>query len=124
MITSMKAFNANVKIGICTPTPPPGQDAFGYSYGCGQPQWRYKRNLMRWIYNLITQFDGRTAANIYVVPVSVNIDTVHNMEEAAAAPVNSRSAETVVRQINGVHPGTDGYKQMADVVYYWIKNLA
>ena len=55
------------------------------------------------------------------MPTNVNLDTVNNMSRAAATPVNSQSAITVTRQNNGVHPATDGYEQIADTVWAFLK---
>jgi lysophospholipase L1-like esterase len=123
MITSQKAFNANVKIGIMLPILPSlQQNAFGKNYDNGQTQRRYKRNIHRYTKALITAFGGREAANIYLIPTNVNIDTANNMQTETVA-VNSRNAVEVVRQSNGVHPAAAGYYQMADSVYYALKNI-
>jgi lysophospholipase L1-like esterase len=44
------------------------------------------------------------------------------MQRAAAAPVNSRSTVQVTRQNNGVHPANEGYRQIADSVWAFLKN--
>ncbi|MEN6313255.1 MAG: SGNH/GDSL hydrolase family protein [Clostridiaceae bacterium] len=123
MIASMKTFNASVKIGMMITIPPSyHQDAFGKDYYCGMPQYRYKRNVHRYCKKLIDAYSNREDENIYVIPVNVNLDTEHNMSIETVA-VNSRNSATVVRQSNGVHPETVGYKQMADTVYYALKNI-
>lgn len=123
--TSILAFNSNIKIGICIPVPPPKhQDAFGQSYGCGQTKWRYKRTLLRFGKALMNKFyTGSTYTNTYIVPINVNIDTENNYEVASASPINSRSSKTIIRQINGVHPANDGYLQVADSYYYYLKSF-
>ena len=50
------------------------------------------------------------------VNVSSQFDSENNMPETDA-PVNARSTKTEKRGTNGVHPATEGYFQIADVVY-------
>jgi lysophospholipase L1-like esterase len=123
LIASIKAAGASVKVAVMTPTPPSAeQDAFGASYGVAQSRWRFKRNVVLWAKELIARYSGQTASRIYIVPTHVNLDTVNNMSRAAAAPVNSRSTVQVARQNNGVHPATEGYNQIADTVWAFLKN--
>lgn len=125
LITSIKAAGGSVRVGLMTPPPPSSdQDAFGASYQAGQSRWRFKRNILLWTRDLITKYGGQTANRVYVVPTHVNLDTVNNMSRAAAAPVNSRSTVQVARQNNGVHPATEGYLQIADTVWSFLKGNA
>lgn len=122
LIASIKASGASVKVGVMT-SPPPSfdQDAFGASYSAGQSRWRFKRNILLWVKELIAKYGAETANRIYVVPTHVNLDTMNNMVRAAAAPINSRTALTSTRQSNGVHPATEGYLQIADTVWSFLK---
>jgi lysophospholipase L1-like esterase len=45
---------------------------------------------------------------------------VHNVI-TTKGPVNARSSEQIVRQANGVHPDSTGYRQLADSIYCWMK---
>jgi len=123
MITNIHTYDANIKIGLAVTTPPPyNNDAFGASYGCGQTRWRFKRNLLLWSRLLINQFQGREVADkVYLVPLSLNLDTVHNMLFNTAAPWNSRTSLTTQRIYNGVHPDTPGYYQSADTYHAFLK---
>jgi lysophospholipase L1-like esterase len=123
MIASMKQFNTNVKIGYMLTIPPSAnQDAFGKNYLCNTTQWRYKRNIHRYTVAMLNNFRDREGENIYLIPTNCNLDTEHNMS-AETVPINSRNASTIVRQNNGVHPDLAGYYQMADTVYYALKNI-
>lgn len=125
LIASVKAANANTRIALMTPTPPSSsQDAFGANYTVNQNRARFKRNIMLWNRELIARYKGRTAEKLYVCPTHVNLDTVNNMSRGALATVNSRSTVTVKRQNNGVHPATEGYYQIADSVWAFLKNMA
>lgn len=121
MIDSIRGYDASIKIGMMVTIPPSAQqDAFGANYSANQTQWRYKRNIMLWAKALIDAFEGKQAEDIYMVPVNLNLDTEHNMAQSVV-PANSRTNKTVVRQANGLHPSSEGYYQMADAIYYFLK---
>jgi len=123
MIASIREYRRGTKIGIMVTIPPSRfQDSFGFNYKSEQTRWRYKRNLMMWNKALVTRFVQRQDDGIHLVPVNVNLDTVHNMAAQQMA-VNSRSSRQIIRQTDGVHPAAEGYYQMADVLYYWLKSL-
>ena len=123
MIASIKAYNTNIKIGIAVTIPPSkDQDAFGKNYGSAQTQWRYKRNNFMFVEKLIDKYKNREGELLYLVPINVNLDTVHNMEVETVA-ANSRNTTKITRQANGVHPAIAGFNQIADVFYYWHKSF-
>ncbi|TMV43038.1 SGNH/GDSL hydrolase family protein [Paenibacillus mesophilus] len=119
MFESVWAYDASIRIGIMIVIPPSlTQDSFGASYGTRQTRRRYKRNVFLWNQELIRRFGNREGFEL--VPVNVNLDTVNSMP-SELVPANSRSSVTIRRLNNGVHPAQEGYKQMADVLYYWLK---
>jgi lysophospholipase L1-like esterase len=125
LIASIKSADANTRIGLMLPSPPSSdQDAFGSSYGTGQPRWRFKRNILIWARQMIAKYAGQEANRVYLVPSNTALDTVNNMSTAAAVPVNSRSAVTKARQNNGVHPGATGYQQIGDALWAFLKFYA
>ena len=122
LITSIKAAGAGVKVGVVIPSPPSFfADAFGNDYATGQNRWRFKRNVLIWARQLVAKYTGQEASRIYLIPSNTALDTVNNMSVASSAPANSRSSVNVVRQNNGVHPGTPGYQQIADAIWAFIK---
>ncbi|MCM2318051.1 MAG: SGNH/GDSL hydrolase family protein [Pseudomonas sp.] len=123
LIASIKAAGASTKVGLMLPTPPASsQDAFGSKYGSGQNRWRDKRNILIWVRQLIAKYVGQEASRIYIVPSNVALDTVHGYPTDAAAPVNSRTpGVTVSRQNNAVHPAENGYQQIGDAVWAFLK---
>tara|TARA_R110001592_G_scaffold287035_1_gene555691 strand:+ start:138 stop:3440 length:3303 start_codon:yes stop_codon:yes gene_type:complete len=125
LIASIKTADAGTKVGIMIPSPPSSdQDSFGANYTTGQTRWRFKRNILIWARQLIAKYSGQEASRIYIVPSNVALDTVNNMNRASAAPVNSRSAITVQRQNNGVHPESTGYQQIGDALWAFLKFYA
>ena len=120
LITSIKAANSSVKIGIAIPAVYANQDAFGISYQCGQTAWRAKRNIVIWNRKLIAYFSNKEAQNIYLVASGLNVDTENNYPTTTQA-INSQNSNTVTIQNNGVHPDTSGYKQIGDALFAFIK---
>ena len=105
IIGDVKAYSSSIKIGVTVTIPPnASQDAFGNAYGNGQTQWRYKRNNAIWVKRLIEHFNGKESQGIYLVPMQHNIDTTTNIAD-------------------GVHPTQDGYDQIGDSVYAYLKNI-
>jgi lysophospholipase L1-like esterase len=124
MITSIHTYNSNIRIGITTAIlPTMDQDGFAQSSFNGDPEWLHKRKMMKWNRGIVDQFSSRESVdNVYVVPLHINLNTAFNMEFAATTtPVNVGSSTSVLRQDDGVHPGNDGYKQIADSFYQFMK---
>ena len=123
MITNIKAYNSAIKFGIALTIPASYyQDAYGNNDASYQTNWRYKQKNIKLVKALISAFKDREAENVYLVPINVNLDTVHNMatEQVAA---NSRNTTLITRQSNAVHPADSGYYQIADMFYYWLKSF-
>ncbi len=122
LIASIKASNAGTKVALMIPSPPSyDQDSFALSEGFSTTRYRFKRNILLWAKTLIARYSGQEAARIYVVPSNLNLDVVNNMSRTSSSPVNSRSTVNVARQNNGVHPATEGYRQLGDAVWAFLK---
>ncbi|MBU0715534.1 MAG: SGNH/GDSL hydrolase family protein [Verrucomicrobia bacterium] len=123
LITEFQSVRTDTKIGLfLIPPPAASQDAFGANYQCGQTRWQYRRNQHRVVERMMAKYGNREKENIYLIPAYVNIDTVHNYPKLSA-PINSRNSEKITRLNNGVHPSAEGYQQMADSLYFWVKSL-
>ena len=120
LIASIKASNANVKIGVCLPTTYADQNAFGNNYACGQTSWRAKRNIVMFNSKLIQQYSNKEAQNIYVVGSGCNVDTESNFP-SGTTQINAHNTNTITVQTNGVHPDVSGYKQIGDAMFAFIK---
>ena len=59
---------------------------------------------------------------IIMIPTVFGVDSENNFP-VRKEPANQRSKIIVVRQNNGVHPNHDGYRQVGDVYYAWLKNV-
>lgn len=120
MITSIKAAVSGIRIGLCLMTPPAAnQDAFGNNYTAGQYQARFLRNQKLWVERMISMWDG-TQANVFLVPIHANLDTVNNVATTSVV-VNARNPATYQQQNNGVHPNTYGYFQITDSLFAFLK---
>ena len=119
MIHSVKK---DTKVGVVLIPPPAGtQDAFGANYACGQTRWQYKRNQHRMIERLIKHFGNREKQNIFLVPVFINFDSRRNCPSETVR-CNAQTIQTMIRQNNGVHPSPEGYRQIGDTIYCWMKS--
>jgi lysophospholipase L1-like esterase len=121
--TSIRGAVSGIRVGICLTIPPShSQDAAGANYGNSLEKKRVARNLALYREWIIAQYDSALmqSRGIYVVPLHANLDTVHNMGSASVA-ANSRTTTEITRQTNLVHPATDGYEQMADSLYAFLK---
>ncbi|WP_373710500.1 SGNH/GDSL hydrolase family protein [Jeotgalibaca porci] len=124
MIASIHAYDPTIKVGICVSIMSAySQDAFGNDVGAAQARWKFKRNVVLLGREIIKQFSNRETEQIYVVATNANLDTEHNFSNATAEPVNGTNpVDLITRQTNGLHPNYYGSWQLADTIYYWIKN--
>ncbi len=126
MITSIKTASPNTKIGVVLTIPPNySQDAFGKAYKCGQNRARYKRNNVIWVDNQIRRYDNREDEGIYLIPVHTNLDTKYNMGMETSYHNKRNTIMTYESPIRngGVHPVDSGYWQIADIYWFFLKNM-
>jgi lysophospholipase L1-like esterase len=123
MITNIKAAVSGIRVGIMVTIPPShSQDAMGTNYGAGQTLVRYQRNRAKWCESLVAWYGAGQVANVYLIPTNLTLDTYHNMQTGTTA-YNARNVVTYAKQVNGVHPASSGYWQMADTVFAFLKGL-
>lgn len=120
-ITSMRAANPAIKIGICLVPMPSRQDGFN-AFGNYKRQ-TYLRRIFLWQRAAIAWFGNREASGIYVIPTSCCMDTRYAFPTDAAAPVFAHSTVMVERQNNHVHPAVAGYYQIGDTIWAAIKGM-
>lgn len=122
IVQMVLSSNEKTRIGMMLPVPPAAtQDAFGSNYASGQTRWQYKRNQHRLVERMIERFGRPELRRVELIPTVVNLDCYWNYP-AAEVPVNARNTVKVRRLINGVHPSVEGYHQIADSVFAWIKS--
>ena len=123
LVTSIHANNAATKVAIALPTPPSGQDAFGVNYDTGQNYARDKRNIYFWSRAFNAYYTGKEASNTYVLASNYSLDTDRGYPVTSAA-ASSRITKVIDRQNNGVHPSNEGYQQIGDAMFAFIKALS
>ncbi|MDD4870255.1 MAG: SGNH/GDSL hydrolase family protein, partial [Kiritimatiellae bacterium] len=97
------------------------QDAFGANYKCGQTRWQYKRNQQRVVERMMEKYGNREKEFIYIIPSNINLDCMNNYP-ILKAPWNSETKMEGARLNNGVHPSAEGYRQIGDTIFCWIKS--
>ncbi len=121
LLAEFQSVAPDTQIGILLLVPPSAsQDAFGRNYKCRQTRWQYRRNQHRVVERQLEKFGDSADDNIFIVPANVNLDCEHNYP-AREEPVNARNDTKIQRASNGVHPAPEGYYQIADSIYYWLK---
>jgi len=121
LIAMIREGAQETRIGLLAPVPPAAtQDAFGANYQSGQTRWQYKRNQQRVVERMYESYSGREGEGIWLLPAFVNLDCAHNFPQATA-PWNAHTSLSVTRLNNGVHPAPEGYRQIGDSIYCWIK---
>lgn len=127
MISSIMGASPETKVGVALTIPPNySQDAFGKAYNCGQSRARYKRNNVIWVDNLIRRYQNREEEGIYLIPIHTNLDTKFNMGMETNYHNKRNTTMTYESPIRngGVHPVDSGYWQIADVYWFFLKNMA
>lgn len=124
LVGMVRTAGRETQIGIALTVPPAvSQDGFRNYRGAGrQTRWQYRRNQHRVVERMLERYGGREKENIFLIPTYLNLDTVHNYPRYTAA-WNSRTAETGSRVNNGTHPSPEGYRQVGDSIYCWIKGV-
>lgn len=121
LVDMIRTSSPTTRIGVILLVPPTAtQDAFGYNYANGQTRWQYKRNQHRLVERMLEHYGKREAENIDLIPAHVNLDCQHNYP-ASQVPANARTTEVITRLNNSVHPNANGYHQIGDSVYCWLK---
>jgi len=122
LVREFHRVRPDTRIGIVMTVPPSrSQDGFRNYTGAGrQTRWQYRRNLHRAWERMIEHYSGHEAEYIYLVPAYLNFDTERNYPTWKAT-AHARATEEAVRIYNGTHPAPEGYRQIADSLYCWIK---
>ena len=123
LLSEMRKAAPNSVLGVGLPTAGAfSQDAFGKNYQSRYSRWQYKKNQHRLVEAMMQKFAKSNPYNVQIVPVYLNLDCENNFP-FVNAPVNSGNKRTVIRQNNGVHPSVDGYNQIGDSFFCWMKAM-
>lgn len=122
MLGLIRSGAENAKVGLVFPLPPASQDAFGMNYACGETRRDFFRSVKQYASEMQRRFGGREEEGIYIVPAYLGFDSEQGYP-TELQPAHAHSDTRIVRQSNAVHPSVPGYRQVADVIYSWIKNM-
>jgi hypothetical protein len=123
LVDMIHQVRKDTKIGVVLMYPPAAsQDAFGANYRCAQTHWQCKRNLHRVAERVIEHYGNRESEAIYLVPVKINVDCQHNFP-SVTGPWNAQTKAEGPRLNNALHPAPEGYRQIGDTIYCWMKSL-
>ena len=113
MIASIKAYNADVRIGIWLP-PVRAVTPVSQRFTIMNKSLDVNRLL-------IANFDYRQNENLYLVPVYFNLDPMYDykLNEVDVSARNSEYKFTIVTDF--LHPALVGFQKFADVIYAYIK---
>lgn len=124
LVKMIQGYSDKTKIGLMLPVPPAAtQNAFGTTNGRGQTRWQYKRNQQYVVEQISKRYQDKVDQQVYLVPTNLNLDCAHNYP-ARNESRNAHNSEKVLRQYNAVHPATDGYLQIGDTVFCWLKEIS
>lgn len=96
------------------------QDGFGNNYRSLYFRWQYKKNQHRLAERMMEKFAKHNPYKVRIIPAYLNLDCENNFP-AVSEKISQGSSRTVIRQSNGVHPSPDGYRQLGDSFYCWLK---
>ena len=121
LLSEMRKAAPNAVFGVGLPTAGAlTQDGFGKNYASRHSRWQYKKNQHRLVEAMLEKFAKSNPYNVQIVPVYLNLDCENNFP-IVNDPVNQGNRRRIPRLNNGVHPAPDGYRQIGDTFYCWLK---
>jgi lysophospholipase L1-like esterase len=117
MLTSIKAYDSNIKVFFGLSTLPA---KWKNSYYYAKP---LKDTIQTLIESLINTYGNRENEGIYLTPLYVSVDPYWDMQYTEQ-PLSARNSKTVIVGTDSVHPSVSGYWKMASTTYNMIKYVA
>lgn len=117
MITSIKAYDPNIKIILCTPTPAPSTTIVTDRYRSFYEQ--YDLNMKIATYYLLKTYDNPAseAQGIYIAPMHLTLDTAKGFDYRKTTETIDGKTVSVIKAANGIHPNNSyGQLQMGDTL--------
>ena len=121
LIAALRKDAPNAIFGVGFLPPNANQDAFGDKYKCRQTAWGKQKNQFYMNCAMQKHFAAKHP-DIIMIPTGLGVDSENNFPVRKEL-ANQRNKTIVARQNNGVHPNNDGYRQVGDVNYAWLKNV-
>lgn len=117
MITSIKTYDPDIKVILCTPTPAPNTDIVTDSQKDFYTQ--YDLNMKIATYYLLKTYDNEKAeeAGIYIAPMHLTLDTSEGFDYKTSTEQINGVPTSVVKASNGIHPNNNhGQVQMGNTL--------
>ena len=120
IITSIKAYNSNVKILLGLPIMP-----CEYEHGNVKTNNQSEKNRrLDACKKIISEFDNRESEGIFVVPTHIVLDTENDFR-FIEKPISSRNPDVTAKFCTDfTHPATCGFNKIADMLYVYIKYIS
>lgn len=119
LINNIKAAGV-AKIGLCLTIPPAStQDGFSV-YKDDQARLLYMKNYKILMPQYIATYQNMSG--VYLFTPNLMLDTVNNFP-TTSVDVNNRNSATIDVISDPVHPNDYGKQQIADCIYYGLKNI-
>lgn len=120
LINAFREAAPDAIIGIGLSTLGASQDAFANNYQCTRTSWQFKKNTFNLNRFYIDKVKNSKDPKLVIIPTVSNLDCENNFPVHEVA-INAGNAKQTTRQSNGVHPAVEGYKQIGDTYYAWLK---
>lgn len=117
LLDALITHNASIKgviTGIIYPTPLGGSGTAGLS--AGQTFYGAVSNIVNYNRRLEALINDSYSSNFVYCDVLSQFDLMYNMQYSNVA-ANKRNATTVKQGADNVHPASEGYLQIADIIY-------
>lgn len=120
IITSIKAYNSNIKILLGLPIMP-----CEYEHGNVKTNNQSEKNRrLDACKKIISEFDNRESEGIFVVPTHIVLDTENDFR-FVEKPISSRNPDVTAKFCTDfTHPATCGFNKIADMLYVYIKYIS
>ncbi len=106
LVDRIHEYDPNIKVVINLIIPcDQNQDPFSNQYGTAQTVWGYMRNMYKANLALMKEFGAEEAQNTYVSWYNAALDAVQN-------------------QGGNVHPNANGYNQLGEQMYWFLKAIS
>lgn len=104
-LAAFQKESPDTEIGLClVPVANSRDSAFDANYKGKYTRWGWRRIHYRLIERQIEKYGDREAENLFIIPTFLVVDPTAGYPDG-----------------NGVHPNSDGYKQLAGSIYAWLK---
>ncbi len=119
LIAALKAAAPTALIGVALIPPPSASPAaFGRNYGTTIQHGQYRKNQHTLLGAMLRKYADDPRVSL--IPTHLNLDCRYGYPREEE-PVFAQSRESVSRGTNAVHPNDEGYAQIAESFYAWLK---